>query len=126
MDTTIVYIIYSVIGIFMLWAAWEVCRPYKKVKEFPYKEAKSSPLKKNDRRFVPNEEFCAFCFTHEYFWLGGGATAPERCPWHKEDDDGVLLWKNMSLRQRNKGAKRFQKMWREQHNTNYKFTVYED
>jgi hypothetical protein len=123
---TIVYILYSMLAVFLLWAVWYGCKPYKKTEDYQYKEAKSSPLIKYDRRFVPNEEFCLYCFTNSYFWTGGGATAVDRCPRHNEDDGGVILWKNMNIWQRNRAAKKFQDMWKEKHGVVYRFTRYKD
>lgn len=123
---TIVYILYSMLGLFLLWAVWYGCQPYQKTKEYPYKEAKPSLLRKNDRRFVPNEEFCLYCFTHSYFWTGGGSWAMDRCPSHNKDDGDVILWKQMNIWQRNRAAEKFQAMWHDKYGTEYRFTRYED
>lgn len=119
-------ILWSMVCIFIIWTLWYSCKPYKIIKEYPYKESKSSLLIKYDCRFVPNEEFCMICFTHSYFWTGGGATALERCPMHNKDDGDVILWKNMNVWQRNRAANKFQEMWKQQNGTVYRFTIYED
>lgn len=116
----------SGIGLYILWAIWYATRPYKTTRTPPYKEAKSSILIKNDRRFVPNEEFCSICLTHSKWWTGGGSWAPDRCPIHNKGDGDVVLWKNMNIVQRNRAAKKFRAMWKDTFGVEYKFTVYEE
>ena len=123
---TTLYLLYSTIAIFVAWSLWYGLKPYRRTKEFPYKEAKSSFLQKHDLRFVANGEFCSKCLTHDYFWTGGGATAPDRCPWHNKDDGDVVLWKHMNLIQRNQAARKFKEMWYQKHGTVYRFTRYDD
>lgn len=123
---TILYLLYSTIAIFVAWSLWYGLKPYKKVEGYPYREAKSSLLQKQDLRFSVNEEFCSKCLTHSYWWSGGGATAPDRCPRHNKDDGDVVLWKNMGLLQRNQAAKKFQQMWKDTFSTEYRFTRYDD
>lgn len=87
--------------------------------------AKPAIINKKDKRFGENQEFCPYCLTSDYFYRGGGSWAPDRCPYHPQSDD-FIFWKHMSFLQRNKAAKRFQRMWKDMHGVEYTFTRYED
>lgn len=75
---------------------------------------------KRGNRFLPNEQFCKHCLTHDYFFQGEGSWSPERCPFHPKSDD-VILWKNMTYLQQNEAAKKFKDMWFEKYGVEYFF-----
>ena len=121
--TTLIFIVLLLIGIWAIWAFWCIINMGKKKSE---PKVNSPTLRaKKDERFSQNSEFCPHCLTKDYFYRGGGSWSPDRCPFHPMSDD-FILWKQMTLSQRNKAAKRFQRMWKEMHGTEYVFTKYED
>jgi len=57
------------------------------------------------RKFNKDELFCKTCFTHDKFFTGGGATAPNRCPQCNGTD--CVLYENLSFLQKSKARDKF-------------------
>lgn len=61
------------------------------------------------RKFNKDELFCKNCLTHDTFFVGGGATASNRCP--ECGGTGCILYGNLSFLQRSKVRDKFNIMW---------------
>lgn len=88
---------------------WSINRKFRKTDEARRERMEAGKDKLSDL-FNENTEFCPKCWTHEYFWTGGGSWSPDRCPYHRNSDDAIL-WKNMSRSQKKKAARKMDDGW---------------
>jgi hypothetical protein len=66
------------------------------------------------KKFNKNELFCKKCFTHDTFFIGGGATAPDSCPGC--GGTTCIPYMNLSFLQKSKTRDKFDIMWKEKWN----------
>lgn len=96
---------------------WSLKRKFKNTEEARQERMDAGKDKLSDL-FNGNTEFCPKCWTHEYFWTGGGSWSPDRCPNHRDSDDAIL-WKNMRRHQKRHAAIEFTIGWYRKYGVHY-------